>query len=228
MNHIILTPYQLKRVIQSSTQDYSQVARIFLFATLGYFIPCIAKTFTTKIARRLNSKNDENDSNNYSYFGSNSYHITNHIRQGFYLGAVNNFVDCILDGAEKGSHVNTKLATILSNAFTSVGFTIWAMFRMRWYKNLMIRFGLNIWMTRRKNSMNVQKSENSNYCVNNIPNNNGLKMSFRLWKDVTDYILYIITGVVILNLMGVKYGIALRMISAFGTVGKCQVEVSNI
>lgn len=205
INHLVLTPYQLKKVIFSATKDYSQVGRIFLFSMLGYLIPFITAYIQKNLLKQTNN----------TYIDTKSYHVTNHIRQGLFLGALNNFVDCILDGVE-GLGLDTKLATIISNAFTSVSFTIWAMFRMRCYKNFLINFLFNAMKKKRIQRM----THNNDLDGRKIDQEARMNIRVRLLKDVTNYLLYVITGVVILNLMGVKYDIALKMISGIGTVGK--------
>lgn len=131
-----------------------------------------------------------------TYQNTKRYHVFNHLTQGFALGAIQQFIDLVLDSAE-AIGFTSKLARVVTNFGTSASFTTWGMFRMRFYKDFVIDLSMK---------------------------NRARPNVIAVWKEVTNYILYIVTAVVVLDLMGIEYVHAVRAISTFGGIGKFVVQ----
>ncbi len=194
INHMMLSPMQVRELIQILTHQNSKLLRMVICAVVGYFITHVGqfcRNFLSKgkIGRVLRIEQLESS----GYKKTKAYHIFNHARQGLYLGAINDAIDYFLDSTV-ALGVNPKLSTILSNACTSTSFSIWAMFRVRCYKNILIDF-----FTRKKKKSDIRIS---------------------IMKQVTNYLLYVYTDVIIMDQIGIPYSIALKGLSFFGGVGK--------
>ena len=219
LNHIFLTPYQIRKVIQFATDDISQLGRIVLFSTLGYAIPLIGQFSRTIIANstlgtKFNIKQiyqdgddvyKENNADRKEYHITKWYHFFNHVRQGCYLASINAAIDCCLD-ASKGLGLDTQLAAIVSNASTSASFTIWAMYRMKLYRNIVFDHVI------------FKKNNDITGTSDNKKSSSRLKM-IATCKEISDILLYAITAIIIMNSVGIKYSYVFKALSAFGGLG---------
>lgn len=201
VNRFLVSPDEVKKMITSVTGHYSVLGRIASFAIAGYIVPYIGQICRGILSRgKLGSllRIKSISPNSEEYKRTKTYHVFNHARQGFFLGAANNLVDFVLDNFI-ACDTNTKLVVAISNAFTSGCFTIWAMYRMKLYKDIVI----NLIMKKKKKS----------------------ERYIKVWKETTNYCLYLLTAVVISNLIGIKYSFAFKTLSAFGGIGKIFLQL---
>ena len=193
LNYFLVSRRKLTQMFQIFTADVSKLYRLSLCAAIGYVLPNIAKS-----SRDLLSKGKAGTllgvqplQPGREYEQTKWYHLFNHIKQGLYLGAANDLIDCMLDSfAVLGFDMN--LLQITSNGISSASFSIWAMFRYKWINNAVID------KVMKRNS----------------------KRKRLIMKETSNYVLYLTTAMNILNLMGFKYIFAFRTISAFGGIGK--------
>lgn len=199
-NHLFITPYQVRRLIKYATGDISHISRMFVFAVAGFVIPYVGRFSRDVLSKGkmgdiftfqpLSSTTDDSEEDGYKK--TKWYHVTNHIRQGFLLGSITNLVDFCIDIIQAYGGIHSSYFKIVTEFFTSASFTIWAMYRMKFYKDFLIK----VFLKKRFPPHIVAR-----------------------WKELLNYCLYVITGIVVLDMMGVQYMLALKTISAFGGIG---------
>jgi len=196
VHNLIITPYQLRKLITFTIQDFSEVKKVIVFTTLGYVIPYIGR-FGREIFTNGNFRMSPMDDN---YKTTKTYHICNHIKQGFWVASANEIIELLFHGSQAlGIMKANMVAKVICNAFKSTSFSIWAMMRMRYYKNFLLKIYL-----KRKEKDTI----------------------YEVWEKSTNYLLYTLTTVVMLDLIGIDYRKALAVVSTFGGVGTLVVGLA--
>lgn len=123
IHDFILSPFHVREMIEVATKDISKLSRTMIFAIVGYSMPYVGRYIRNTLARGRLGKLTKLEplsppSENDGYMITKWYHVFNHVRQGFYLGAINYVIDFIQDSiASFGVHA--KIVTIISNFCTS-------------------------------------------------------------------------------------------------------------
>lgn len=180
-SRLIGSPTQARDIIGFLRQETSDIRQIMLFALIGYGVPFLGSSVSNKVLK-MDQK---------TYQKTKTFHILNHISQGFKIGAFSTFIETI---SELILGLDSAITVLMTNTISSIMFSIWGMYRVKVLKN----FAVNYFCKR----MNLKN-----------------KRLERFYKTASDYLLYIITGIVALDTLGFKYQTALKSISVFGGVG---------
>jgi Small-conductance mechanosensitive channel len=178
---IIGSPSQARNLIAFLRQETSDLRQIVIFATVGYSIPMVGNLVAKKLFKM--------DQTNYAK--TRFFHVINHISQGFKLGAFTTLIETI---CEMILGLETEITAVLTNTVSSVIFSIWGMYRVKWIKNL---FVANFFKRMHIKNKRVQ----------------------RLYEKLSDFVLYLVTFIIVLDTLGFKYQTALKSISVFGGLG---------
>lgn len=162
-------------------QETSDLRQIVIFATVGYSIPIVGNLVAKKLFKM--------DQTNYAK--TSFFHVINHVSQGFKLGAFTTLIETI---CEMILGLETEITAVLTNTVSSVIFSIWGMYRVKWIKNL---FVANFFKRMHIKNKRVQ----------------------RLYEKLSDFVLYLVTFIIVLDTLGFKYQTALKSISVFGGLG---------
>jgi len=180
VSKLIGNPSQARNLIRFLRQETSDIRQIMLFAFVGYLIPLIGQL----VRKKVTSMNEE------TYRTTAYYHVSNHISQGFKLGAITTLIETI---SEMVLGLGKELTAVLTNTSSSILFSIWGMYRVKYIKNLVVKYFFR------------GKTDN--------------KRVQRLYQKATDFLIYLGTAVIALDTLGFKYQNALTSLSVFGGVG---------
>jgi small-conductance mechanosensitive channel len=192
LSRIIIKPSDARKLAVSLRNDYSDLTEFFVYSLLGFVVPLLGSLLRSKITSNVHQEDTP-------YKKSKTYHITNHISQGFRIGAVIN----LLEVAEELPAFNGDGPKLIINAISTTSFTIWAMFRILAFKNISLNF------------------ISGRFLKTKWP---GLT---NLGRKITDYIIYISTVFIILNSLGVDCRAALNTLFAFGGAGTLVLSLAS-
>ena len=181
VSRLVGNPSQARNMIGFLRQETSDLRQIVIFAFIGYLIPLIGHMVSKKVLKV--------DKETYKTTGY--YHLSNHISQGFILGALTTLIETI---SEMILGLGKEITVVMTNTISSILFSIWGMYRVKYIKNLAVRYFFWKW-----------KIEN--------------KRVQRLYQKGTDVLIYLTTAVITLDTLGFKYQSALKSISVFGGLG---------
>ena len=181
ISKLIGNPSQARNLIDFLRQETSDIRQIVLFTFIGYLIPLIGQ-----LVRKKTLSIDEE-----TYKASAYYHVSNHISQGFKLGAITTLIETI---SEMVLGLGKNITAVLTNTSSSLLFSIWGMYRLKYIKNLVVRY---VFSRRKVENKRVQ----------------------RLYQKGTDVVIYIGAAVLALDTLGFKYQSALTSLSVFGGLG---------
>lgn len=181
VSRLVGSPSQARNLISFLRQETSDIRQIIAFSLLGYTIPMLGNSI-----RRKFTKLDQ-----VQYKKTKIYHLLNHISQGFKLGAVTTLIETI---SEMVLGLDASISVVMTNAVSSILFSIWGMFRVKFVKNLALKYYFK--------RINIES----------------LRVK-RLYENISDVLLYLITSIIALDTLGFKYQTALKSISVFGGVG---------
>lgn len=133
------------------------------------------------------------------YAKTTFYHVTNHISQGFTLGAITILIETI---CQMILGLETEITAVLTNTVSSVIFSIWGMYRVKWIKNVLVT---NLFRRMQIENKRVQ----------------------RLYDKFFDFLIYLITLIIVLDTLGFKYQTALKSISVFGGLGTIAFSLAS-
>ncbi len=188
ISRLVGSPGQARGLITFLRQETSDIRQIMLFAAVGYGIPFLGDS-----ARKTMLGMDE-----IKYKRTRAYHVLNHISQGFKLGAITTLMETI---SEMILGVDTAITVVMTNAISSILFSIWGMYRVKVIKNLVV----------------------AHYCKR-FESNPRLA---RFYEKASDYIIYAATVIIALDTLGFKYQTALKSISVFGGVGTIVISLAS-
>jgi len=181
VSRIIGSPSQARNLIAFLRQETSDLRQIVILASIGYSIPIVGNFVAKKFFQMDQTR----------YTKTPFYHVTNHISQGFKLGALTILIETI---SQMILGLETEITAVLTNTVSSILFSIWGMYRVKWIKNLFIASFFR--------RMHIEN-----------------KRVQRLYEKLSDYLLYLIAFIIVLDTLGFKYQTALKSISVFGGVG---------
>lgn len=133
------------------------------------------------------------------YKNTSFYHVLNHISQGFKLGA---FITLIETISEMILGLDSAITIVMTNAISSILFSIWGMYRVKVLKNFAVEYFCK--------RINIQS-----------------KRLERFYETSSDYLIYVITAITALDTLGFKYQTALKSISVFGGVGTIVLSLAS-
>lgn len=127
------------------------------------------------------------------------FHVINHISQGFKIGAFITFIESI---AQYCMGFEDPSVVIVTKAISTICFGLWGMYRIKFLKNIAVAYAC-----RRLKVSSVRL--------------------IRFYERLTDYVVYIITNVVLLDTLGFNYKQAISAISVFGGFGTILLSLSS-
>jgi len=127
------------------------------------------------------------------------FHVINHISQGFKIGA---FITFIESTAQFFMGFEDTSVVIVTKAISTICFGLWGMYRIKFLKNIAVSYGC-----RRLKIYSVRL--------------------IRFYERLTDYVVYLITNVVLLDTLGFNYKQAISAISVFGGFGTILLSLSS-
>ena len=116
VSRLVGSPSQARNLISFLRQETSDIRQIIAFSLLGYTIPMLGNSI-----RRKFTKLDQ-----VQYKKTKIYHLLNHISQGFKLGAVTTLIETI---SEMVLGLDASISVVMTNAVSSILFSIWGMVR---------------------------------------------------------------------------------------------------
>jgi small-conductance mechanosensitive channel len=189
ISRIVGSPSQARDTITFLRQETSDIRQIALFALIGYGIPFLGNSVRKRVL-----KMDE-----LKYKNTSFYHVLNHISQGFKLGA---FITLIETISEMILGLDSAITIVMTNAISSILFSIWGMYRVKVLKNFAVEYFCK--------RINIQS-----------------KRLERFYETSSDYLIYVITAITALDTLGFKYQTALKSISVFGGVGTIVLSLAS-
>ena len=192
-SRLIIKPSDARKVAAALRKDYSDLTEILVYSLLGLFVPLLGKYLRLKI---IGYSHEEKP-----YRKSKTYHIMNHISQGFRIGALVNICELAADGFAS----NGIRSGIIINAISTTFFTIWAMFRIMALKNVALAILFERFLHVKAKSQRLTK----------------------LTRAISDYSIYIGTVFVVCKSLGINCGAALNTFFAFGGAGTLTLSLAS-
>lgn len=193
-SRIIIKPSDARKVALALRKDYSDLTEIIVYSLLGFFVPFLGKYLRLKIIG--DSSHEEKP-----YGKSKTYHIMNHISQGFRIGALVNICELVAEGFSW----NGKSLDVIISAISTTLFTIWAMFRIMALKNIALAILFDRFLHIKAKSQRLTK----------------------LTRKISDYSIYIGTVFIVCKSLGINCGAALNALFAFGGAGTLTLSLAS-
>lgn len=127
------------------------------------------------------------------------FHVINHVSQGFKIGAFTTFIEST---AQFSMGIESPSVVIVTKAISTICFGLWGMYRVKFLKNVAVSFAC-----KRLKIHSVRL--------------------IRFYERLTDYVLYLITNIVLLDTLGFNYKNAINAISVFGGFGTILLSLSS-
>ena len=192
LSRVIIKPSDARKIVGALRKDYSDLIEFFVYSLLGFLVPLMGSAIRSQV--QSNSPQDGK-----SYKKSKTYHITNHISQGFRIGALLNLLEVV----EEGLAIQGDGPTLIINAISTTAFALWAMFRILALKNIFL-----------------------NAVYGRFLKIKSLKFT-KFSRKITDIIAYIFTVFHILHSLGIDCRAALNATFAFGGAGTLVLSLAS-
>lgn len=193
LSRLMITPSVLK-VIRSNA-DIKELG-ILLFGGSGALSILARGLFQIRCSRRKNVFEG-------SWKASKAFHVTNHIQQGFRIGVAVYILDLLADVLVAAGFQN-KSITSMSYVSATLLYTFWAMFRIRFYKTFLLQ----------RMFKRISSSESTG-----VSTKSDWTRTCKFYNRIINYIIYIITVLLVIDMLGLNMGKSFQTLCAFGGVG---------